>query len=375
MNTQKQKIKRINFFNTFIEKNAHKNLKKVLDSTMLSEGKLVKEFEEKLQSELGLENVVAVNSGTSALHLALVLAGIKEGDEVILPAQTFIATGLVISQEKAVPVFADIQLDTGNIDPKSIEEKITKKTKAIMVVHWGGYPCDMDEINSIAKKHNLVVIEDSAHALGATYKNKKIGSISDFTCFSFQAIKHLTTGDGGAICIKDKTKISMAFAKRWFGIDRANAKLTELSEREYDVNEVGYKYHLNDYSASLGLSNLKNIKSRMKKRDAIVRTYIEKLKNVPGIRLFERKNDRVSANWQFGLHVERRADFIRKMKSAGIPTSVVHLGIDHNSIFGGKKMDLVNQRKFDETQIHIPIHDNLDKEQVDYIISVIKKGW
>ena len=367
--------KQITFFNTFIEDEAYENVKEVLESTMLSEGKLVKKFESKLQSELGLINPVALNSGTSALHLALVLAGIKPGDEVILSAQTFIATGLVIVQEKAVPVFADIQYETGNIDPKSVKKKMTKKTKAIMVVHWAGYPADLDEINAIAKKHNLVVIEDSAHALGATYKGKAIGSISDFTCFSFQAIKHLTTGDGGALCLKDSEKAREAMARRWFGIDRVNSKQTELGEREYDVESVGYKYHMNDYSASLGLSNLKNFKFRLIKRQAIARRYKEELKNIPGIKLFQEKNDRVGAYWQFGFHVQRRLDFIGKLKEAGIPTSVVHLGIDHNSIFGGKRKDLTNQRSFDQSQIHIPIHDSLDESQIDYIIETIKKGW
>lgn len=367
--------KPILFFNTFIEKDAHKKLGKVLESTMLSEGKLVKEFEGKLSSELGLKNPIAVNSGTSALHLALVLAGIKAGDEVILPAQTFIATGLVVAQEKAVPVFADIQLNTGNIDPKSVAEKITKKTKAIIVVHWGGAPVDLDEIHALAKKYKLAVIEDAAHALGASYKNKPIGSLSDFTCFSFQAIKHVTTGDGGVVCVKDPKKVREAVAKRWFGIDRANAKPTELGERIYDVGSVGYKYHMNDYSAALGLANLKNFKLRLKERQKIAEKYRAELKNTPGITLFEEKSDRKSAYWQFGFHVERRLDFIRATQKAGIPTSVVHLGIDHNSLFGGKKKNLVNQRHFDESQIHIPIHDNLDKSQINYIISTIKKGW
>jgi perosamine synthetase len=375
----KKPKKPITFFNTFIEKDAYRNVKKTLDSTMLSEGKLVKEFEDKLASELGLINPVAVNSGTSALHLAIILAGIKAGDEVILPAQTFIATGLVIAQEGAVPVFADVQYETGNIDPKSIEKKLTKKTKAIMVVHWGGYPADMDEINKIAKKHKLIVIEDAAHALGATYKGRAIGSLSPFTCFSFQAIKHLTTGDGGAICIRDFKKLSEGLTKRWFGIDRANSKQTELGEREYDVGSVGYKYHLNDYSASLGLSNLKNFKSRLKRRGEIAKKYRKELQNIPGIKLFLEKNDRQSAHWLFGFHIERRLEFIRSLKEAGIPASVVHLGIDHNSLFGGKQKNLTNQRKFDDTQIHIPIHDSLDREQIDYIIGTIKylgkTGW
>ena len=364
--------KPISFFNTFIEKDAWKNVKKVLDSTFISEGKLVKEFEKKLESELGLKNVVAVNSGTSALHLALVLAGIGEGDEVILPAQTFIATGLVIAQEKAIPVFADIQYETGNIDPESVREKITNKTKAIIVVHWGGLPVDLDEIHAIARKHKLIVIEDAAHALGASYKNKPIGTISDYTCFSFQAIKHLTTGDGGAICVRDNKKYQEAMARRWFGIDRANSKVSPLGEREYDVSQVGYKYHMNDYAAALGLANLKNFKKRLSNRRKIAEKYNKELKNISNIQLFKQTEDRLSSYWQFGFHVKERDEFIESMKKAEIPVSVVHVGIDRNSIFGGKK-NLVNQREFDKTQIHIPIHDNLDKSQIDYIIGTIKQ--
>lgn len=374
-NTMPKHSKMIPIFNTYIDKKARARVDKVLDSTFLSEGKLVKEFEEQLSHELGLTNPVAVNSGTSALHLALVLAGIQPGDEVICPAQTFVATALVIAQEKAVPVFADIEYETGNIDPASIEKKITQKTKAIMVVHWGGYPCNMKEIHKIARKHRLQVIEDAAHAIGATYDGKPIGALSDFTCFSFQAIKHITTGDGGAVCIKKTSLLKRALAKRWFGIDRAGAKPSILGERIYDITEVGYKYHLNDYGAALGLANLENFKKRLKRRRAIAKRYRKELASVPGITLFKETTDRESACWLFGFHVERREDFIRAMSIAGITAGVVHLGIDHNSIFGGKDAMLVNQRRFDETQIHIPMHDALTDADIDHIIHTIKKGW
>jgi perosamine synthetase len=365
----------INFFNTYIGKSAYANLKKVLDTTFLSEGRLVKDFEEKLSEELGLLSPVAVNSGTSALHLALVLAGVKPGDEIILPAQTFVATGTIILQEKAVPVFADINYRNGNIDPRSIEEKITGKTKAIIAVHWAGYPCDMDEIHSIARKHGLKVIEDAAHALGASYKNKPIGGLSDFTCFSFQAIKHLTTGDGGAICCLNKNDAKRAFARRWFGIDRDNSRPSLLGEREYDISEAGYKYHMNDLAAALGLANLEAFGQRLARRQLIAERYFEAFKKIPDIKLFEYAGDRKSAYWLYGFHVERRNDFIESLKGRGVPTSVVHLGIDHNSVFGGKDKKLVNQRKFDETQINIPIHDGLSDEVVGYIIDSVKAGW
>jgi len=368
--------KNINFFDTYISKEAYSNVKAVLDSTRLSEGKLVKKFEESLEKELGIINAVSVNSGTSSLHLALVLAGVGPGDEVILPAQTFVASGLVITQQGATPVFADIKYETGNIDPISVRENITEKTKAIMVVHWGGLPVDLDEINKIAKEYNLIVIEDAAHAIGALYKSKPIGSISDYTCFSFQAIKHLTTGDGGAICTKNSTKYKEAKAFRWFGIDRETAEPSILGERKYDIPKVGYKYHLNDYAAALGLSNLPSLKKRIEKRQEIANQYRTGLSEVSGIKLFDTPGDRESAHWLFGIHVENRESFIKKLSEASIPTSVVHLGIDHNSVFGsGIRQDLVMQRKFDNTQIHLPMHDYIDTETVEYIIEKIKLGW
>lgn len=369
------KNKIIPIFNTYIDPEASARVEQVLNSGFLSEGALVKEFEKKLSDDLGFINPVAVNSGTSALHLALVLAGVKPGDEVICPAQTFVATALVVLQEKATPVFADIQYETGNIDPSSIEQKITPKTKAIIVVHWGGYPCDMDEISAIAHKYGIPVIEDAAHAPGAMYHGAPVGTLSDFTCFSFQAIKHITTGDGGAVCAKDPADAKEAFTRRWFGIDREHAQSSPLGERVYDIKNVGYKYHLNDYSAALGIANLATFKERLARRRTIANKYKDALKNIPGIILFAGNDDRESAYWLFGFHVQRRNDFIQMMKDEDIATSVIHLGIDHNSVFGGTQEGLVNQRKFNETQVHIPMHDALSDEQVEHIIRAIQKGW
>ncbi len=366
---------KIPIFNTFINPDAFTEVAEVLQSTFISEGKLVKRFEEELEGTLQLKNCVTLNSGTTALHLALVLAGVGEGDEVIIPAQTFVATGLVVLQQKAKPIFADIDYKTGNISIESVRNKITSKTKAIIPVHWGGYPCDMDELNNLAKSHQITVVEDAAHAIGASYKNRSIGSISDFTCFSFQAIKHLTTGDGGAVCVKNEIKYNEAFTRRWFGIDRANAIPSILGERIYDIKDIGYKYHLNDYAAALGLANLRNFKERLQDRIKICNYYTSQLGNVSGISLFENKSDRQSAYWLFGFHVENRNQFIRSMSENGITASVVHLGIDHNSIFGGKDFTLENQRKFDETQIHIPIHDEVSIEKAQFIVEQIKKGW
>ena len=365
----------IPIFNTFIEPTAAASINDVLQSTFLSEGKLVKEFEARLSADLGMVHPAALNSGTSALHLALEVAGIGPGDEVILSPQTFIASAITIVQAGAKPVFADIQYETGNINPADITHRITSRTKAIMAVHWGGYPCDMAELKDIAKKHNLVLIEDAAHSPGATYRGQAIGSISDYTCFSFQAIKHLTTGDGGALCARDPEKAREVFRRRWFGIDRANSPINEVGEREYDLTDVGYKYHLSDYAAALGLANLNGFADRMARRRGLVQQYHDGLQNVPGLTHFVHQTDRESAHWLYGFHVENRLHFIRSLKAKGIAASVVHDGIDHNTLFGGKRMELTNQRRFDDTQIHIPLHDDLTNEQVAYTVGVIRQGW
>lgn len=365
----------IPIFNTYIHPSARQLVAETIESTFISEGKLVARFEERLQQELGILNPIALNSGTSALHLALVVAGIQAGDEVICPAQTFVATALVVVQEGATPVFADIDYETGNIDASKVESYITPRTKAIMAVHWGGYPCDMDELKAVAKKHNLLLIEDAAHAPGATYKGQAIGAISDITCFSFQAIKHITTGDGGAVAFLNKDLAHEAYKRRWFGIDRKNTQLGHLGERLYDIDKVGFKYHMNDYAAALGLANLNDFSERLAYRRRLAAIYTRGLEAVSGVKVLKHKNDREGAYWLFGLHVEKRDAFIEAMKNKGITASIAHSGIDKNSVFGGKRMNLEAQRKFDATQIHIPIHDAVSVEQAEYIVASIQSGW
>jgi len=365
----------MNFFHTHISDQVYDKVKSVLDSGFLSEGEVVEEFENALSEKLGLINPVAVNSGTSALHLALILAGVGPGDEVILPAQTFVATGLVILMQGATPVFADIQYDTGNIRPQDIKHRITERTKAIMCVHWGGYPCDMYDILDIAGKHNLPVIEDAAHALGATYKACPIGTISRFTAFSFQAIKHLTTGDGGMLCCSRKADAERARRLRWFGIDRANSKVGFLGERLYNIEEVGYKYHMNNLAAAVGLGNLEGLRCRLLARQLIGRYYRTKLADTLGIQLLRVDRERTHAYWLFTMLVERREDFIRKLAEHGIPASVVHLRIDRNSVFAGFYDDLPFQTVFNQRQVSIPIHEGLTKADVEHIVEVIRGGW
>ncbi|MCH7971049.1 MAG: DegT/DnrJ/EryC1/StrS family aminotransferase [Chloroflexi bacterium] len=365
----------MDFFKPYISEEGMTLVAEALRSTFISEGKMVARFESELQRSLGLVNPVAVNSGTSALHLALSIIGVQEGDEVILPPQTFVATGTVILHHRATPVFADIQLDTGNIDPKSVEAKITERTRAIIMVHWGGYPCDIDEINEIAARHGIAVIEDAAQALGATYKRKPVGSISRFTAFSFQAIKHLTTGDGGALCCLDEGDHEKARALRWFGIDRARSEPSELGERIFDISTVGYKFHMNDLAAALGFGNLSGFGAVSRRRKDVAVRYRAGLSGIAGLDLFADDPDRESANWLFTVLVRDRLRLIRKLKSDGIPASVVHQRIDRNSIFGTLTADLPNQEKFDDMQVSLPIHHEMTDEDIDQVINSVRQGW
>ena len=366
--------KQLNFFSTDVSTESIELVLNTLKSGMISAGKKADLFENKL-SEYGLINPVSLNSGTITMHLALIASGVGKGDEVIIPAQTFISTGLAVLYVGAKPIFADINPYDGNIDVDSVRNKITNKTKAIIPVHWAGYPCDMDEITKLSKEFGLSIIEDAAHAFGATYKNQLIGSISRFTSFSFQAIKHLTTGDGGALCCLNKDDEKLVKRLRWFDIDREHSKTGFLGEREYDAINIGFKYHMNDISASLGIGNLTKIVDKLLKLRMIAKTYDENLSKVSGIKLMEYKQDRTSSYWLYPIIVNERENFIKKMKECDIPVSVVHQGIDKNSIFEGKKLDLLGQRYFDENQIHIPINSSLSMEDVYYIIEKINDGW
>jgi perosamine synthetase len=360
---------------TTVSEQAIANATAALRSGFLSEGRQVRRFEEELAARLGLVRPVALNSGTTALHLALVLAGVRSGDEVIIPPQTFIATGMAVLMQEATPVFADIQYHTGNIDPRSIRERISPKTKAIIPVHWAGYPCDLDEINEVAAAHNLAVIEDAAHALGATYRGKPIGAISRFTCLSFQAIKHLTTGDGGALCCLRPEDEERARVRRWFCIDRDHSPPSFLGERVYDAGETGYKYHLNDLGAAIGLGNLEVFPKVLGRLREVSSRYRREFAAVPGLTLLENKDDRESACWLFTLLADRRDDFLRALQGRGVPASVFHQRIDRHSVFGGARKDLPNMDRFNDHQASVPLHAGLTDDEVETVIAAVKAGW
>ena len=365
----------MDFFTTHVSEAAIAEVVACMRAGRLSEGVRVKALEDALAANLGLANPVCVNSGTTALHLALVVAGVGPGDEVIVPAQTFIATALAVLMVGAKPVFADIDPLTGNLDHADVARRVTARTRAMIPVHWSGLPCDMDELNAIGAQHGLTVIEDAAHAVGATYKGRPVGALSAMTCFSFQAIKHLTSGDGGAIAFLNPDHAQKAKKLRWFGIDRANSPVTELGERDYDLTELGYKYHMGDFAAALALGNLPDVPGLLATRRATVARYNTAFAQVPGVTLLRTDADRQSANWLYTMRVEKRLDFIRALKSRGVPSSVVHNRIDHNTLFGGLRGDLPGQDVFDAEQIAVPVHEDLTPADIETVIAAVQAGW
>ncbi len=231
----------------------------------------------------------------------------------------------------------------------------------------------MDELSAIAKQYNIPIIEDSAHALGATYKGKHIGDISDFSTFSFQAIKHITTGDGGMLTLKNKDLVEKTKRIRWFGIDRS-AK--QMGKWENDIYEVGYKYQMTDIAAAMGLAGLHEFDMMLLLRRFLLEQYEQKLANIPGIKVLGTGyTDRVSAAWMCTVEVERRVDFMKKLREYKIETGQVHYRNDRYTIFGGRRNDLPNMDAIEDKYMVLPLHTKMTEEDVDYIAKVIKSGW
>jgi len=369
----------INLFETHITKKAIENVNKVLESGWLNEGKWVKKLENTLEDyPFVFTNPVTVNSCTSALHLALICSDVRPGDEVILPAQTFIATGMAVLYTGATPIFVDIDPNTGNIDHNDISNKISSKTKAIIAVHWGGTPCDMEKIQE--KANEISIIEDAAHAFGASIQDEELNfpvgycMPSRFTCFSFQAIKFLTTGDGGVICCANEEDEEKIRRLKWFGIDKSKMTKRFEGDKECSVTEVGYKYNMNDIDASIAMGNLEGIEHRLFRRGEIARRYQKELKDVPGVKLLSIPENFYPSYWVFTMRVDNRKDFIQKMQDAEIQVSVLDRRIDEHPVFGGLTPGLKGQELFDKEQISIPVHDKLTDEKVGYIIKKIQEG-
>lgn len=364
---------KIVLFYPYIPEKARDRARATLDTRWIGQGPQVDEFEKLFQTQLSHEHkAIAVNSGTSALHLSYILAGIKDGDEVIAPVFSCSATHTPLLYQRAKIKFADIQKDTLNIDPSSVEKLMNPKVKAIIGVHYGGLPCDLDELQAIASKWGVPLIEDAAQAIGASYKDKMIGSISDFTAFSFQGVKILTTTDGGMMTIKDSLLEEKAKRIRWFGIDR-KAKFEDRWKK--DITEVGYKYQMTDVEASLGIEGMNVLNETMKHYRDMFNQYKEGLNNIPGITFIGEKEDRKSSCWLATTIVEKRDELKKKLAENNIESDQVHYRCDRYTVFGGAVDNCPNMDYLEDKYLVLPMHYHMTKDLIDRVISVIRGGW
>jgi perosamine synthetase len=365
----KKELLKIPLFKVFMSPKVISPLSAVLKSGYIGQGNVVEKFEKQLSNFIKNPFILTLNSGTSALQLALRLADVGSGDEVISTPMTCTATNWPILASGAKIVWADVNPKNGNIDPNSIKKLISTKTKAILVVDWGGYPCDIKKIKKIAGK--IPIIEDAAHAFGSKYKKMMVGQMADFTCFSFQAIKHLTAGDGGALAVKSKKNYERGKLLRWYGIDRESR--SQENRIEVDVKEWGYKFHMNDINATIGSENLKYISKILKKHRDNASYYRRYLRDLKNIELLEEDTDFLSSYWIFTILVKNRNDFLKYMNGKGIMVSQVHRRNDTHPTVSQFKRNLPGVDKFTERMICIPVGWWLTTKERDYIIKNILK--
>jgi perosamine synthetase len=360
-------------FRPHIPQNALPYIKDVLNSRWIGQGPKVDEFEQKFKKYFNLTYPnVAVGSGTDALHLAYVLANLQPGDEVLSPLFTCTATNTPLLSMGVKIRFIDIDKDTLNISIKDLRNKINEKTKAIICVHYGGLPCDLNEIKEIADQFNIPVIEDAAHALGAEYDKKPVGNISDFTMFSFQAIKHITTADGGMLTIKNNDLLDKSKRIRWFGISR---KDKQLGIWDNDITEVGYKYTMTDLSAALGLAALEEFDFIIEKRRGLYKRYCDNLAQFKDIKIVDDfKANKKHACWLFTILANERKSLQKKLRELGIESGQTHFRNDRYTVFNDKN-EYPNMDEIDDKYLILPLHTHLDFDQVDYICDAIKSGW
>lgn len=371
----------IPFHKPYITEDEINSVVNSLKNGWITMGKKTFEFENKFKDYINIKNSVAVNSGTAALHLSLKMINLKPQDEVIMPTITFASTAEVVRYFNAKPVLVDVERDTHLIDAAKIEEKITKNTKAIIPVHYGGQICDMDEIKYISKEYNLFVIDDAAHSLPAWYKGNKIGGFGDMTCFSFYATKTLTTGEGGMITTNNDEWAERMNILRLHGISKdAWKRYDKNGSWEYDVIEAGFKYNTTDLNSAMGIEQLKKLELMWKERERTANIYDDAFNEYSELILYKIKSDRISAYHLYPIKLNPEAlkidrnQFIELLKERGIGTSVHFIPLYRFSYY--KKMgyqvdDYPNSEWVFKRLISLPIYPGMKDDEINYVIGNI----
>jgi dTDP-4-amino-4,6-dideoxygalactose transaminase len=391
---------KIDLFKVFMSPTAADEVGKVLNSGYIGQGPKVEEFENQLSKLFNHDYVSTLNSGTSGLHLALHLLrnpnkniqtyhgimstesnwpGWEPGDEVLATPMTCTASNWPILANGLKIKWVDIDPTTLNMDLDDLARKITPKTKVIMLVHWGGYPNDLDKIKKIQQDAYLrfgfkpAVIEDGAHSFGSEYKGKLIGTHGNLTMFSLQAIKHITSIDGGLLLSPHKELHRRGRSIRWYGIDRDGDRKDFRCEA--DVEEWGYKFHMNDVCATVGIENLKHFKDIVGKHRSNADYYDRELQNIDNLTLLKREDGHNSAFWIYSMLVENRDGFYKWMDECGISVSQVHERNDKHTCVREYRTALPQLDKTISKIVSIPVGWWVTPEQREYIVDCIKKGW
>jgi len=359
------KKRKIKLYEPFIDKKEISAVRRVLKSKFWASGSgvgKVLEFETKFRKYVSSKECVAVNSGTAALHLALSLFDIKN-KEVILPSLSFVSTANAVVYNGGKPVFVDIEPKTLSLDHDRVRKSITKNTKIILPVHFGGNPCQLDELSELGQQNGILLVEDAAHASGATYKGKRIGSHGNAVCFSFHPVKNLAMPSGGAITLNDtdsKVNKKILNSKRWCGIsNRVGVK--------YDVDKVGWNYYMNEISAAIGIEQLKKLDKMNQKRKRIAKRYSREI--FVDIKMPFVQDCSYHLYW---LCVKNRDEFMKKMNGDGIETGIHYLPIHRMKYYSGYG-DLPITEKIGKSILSLPMHPNLTESDLDKIIKLTNR--
>lgn len=349
-------------------------------SKWISTGPKVDAFEKRFAEMLNVQHSLALSNCTVALHLAMKLCNITDGDEVICPSLTFVATANAIRYVNATPVFADVVgINNLNIDSKDIEQKITSKTKAIIVMHYGGFACEMDSIMDIAQRHNLRVIEDACHGPLSEYKGKKLGTIGDVGCFSFFSNKNISTGEGGMLVTNNSKMFERAKLLRSHGMTSMSYERAKGHSTTYDVVELGYNYRMDDIRAAIGLAQLDKIEADLKKREEIRKLYVKALNKIDSIVVPFTNHNGFSSNYIFPIILKNSNYKIRdavreKLVKAGIQTSVHYPAVHRFSIYNDLYSELTNTDYAADNLITLPMYSKLTNNEIKYISDHLLKA-
>lgn len=367
-------MEKIEFFRHNIDEEDISRVTDVLHSIFLTNAGVTKSFEEKFGEYLGAKHVIAVNSCTAALHLALLALDIGEGDEVITTPMSFVATANSILHAGAIPVFVDIEADTGNINAELIEAAITPRTKAVMPVHLYGSMCDMKKIKKIADQYDLKIIEDCAHCIEGKRDGIRPGELSDAACFSFYATKNITSGEGGAISCNDAQLAEKLYKLRLHGINKDAASRYTGAYKHWDMEILGWKYNISDIQSALLIGQLAKINERLAVRDTLAQLYESEL-DKRGVEYVKIPEGTLSARHLFVIKTDKRDGMLTYLQQNGIGVAVNYLPIHLNSFYrqsmGYKEGMYPVAESFGEVCISLPLYPKLEIESVCYICETV----